>query len=49
MFKERPRGRAWCDAWRRGVGTLVVAGPFQPDSPMASRVESRSREWVAMP
>jgi hypothetical protein len=28
MFKERPRGRAWRDAWRGGVGTLVVEGPF---------------------
>jgi hypothetical protein len=27
MFKERPRGRAWHDPWRRRVGILVVGGP----------------------
>jgi hypothetical protein len=28
MFKERPRGCIWRDAWKGGVRTLIVGGPF---------------------
>jgi hypothetical protein len=42
MFKERPSGCAWRDAWRGGVGILVIRGHSTvPDLPAASLAESR--------